>query len=391
MANNSMGQFMAALRKANGMTQQDVADRLNVSNKAVSRWERDESAPDISLIPAIAEMYGVSCDELLKGARSRDAETQEKKEIKVDKQLKSLINRTLSGFKTQIYIALALALVGLICMFGISYGFYRPVVGFAVMLMLEAAALVVAIVAVSKTKDIKNDNEMFEMADDATIERFDKSFGSFSFWAFYTVLAVVLLSLPLVIVRSDYYINAVIPPDTYFAVFFGLIVLALAVIYLKCEDVFVEWLTKGTVTVKKKPCRRMDLMQIGLAVLAGVAFVCTPYFYKNDDSTPVGVVFTVCLGFLCMAASLAVFAISLKKAKENKRSFVLSGIRNLLLLPADFIVVNMHTVGWGAGAGEEMKRFELWHMEYLLYAIIYCTVVFLVFAIIGFCIKKREQ
>ena len=48
--------FFAALRKANGLTQQDVADRLNVSNKAVSRWERDECAPDISLIPAIAEM-----------------------------------------------------------------------------------------------------------------------------------------------------------------------------------------------------------------------------------------------------------------------------------------------------------------------------------------------
>ena len=67
MTRNSMGQFMAALRKANGMTQQEVANRLSVSNKAVSRWERDECAPDITLIPAIAEMYGVTCDELLRG------------------------------------------------------------------------------------------------------------------------------------------------------------------------------------------------------------------------------------------------------------------------------------------------------------------------------------
>ena len=69
MPTKSMGQFMAALRKANGLTQQDVADRLNVSNKAVSRWERDETAPDISLLPAIAEVFGVSCDELIGGEK----------------------------------------------------------------------------------------------------------------------------------------------------------------------------------------------------------------------------------------------------------------------------------------------------------------------------------
>jgi transcriptional regulator with XRE-family HTH domain len=66
---NSIGRFIAVLRKANGMTQQEMADRLNVSNKAVSRWERDECSPDLTLIPAIAEMFGVSCDELLRGER----------------------------------------------------------------------------------------------------------------------------------------------------------------------------------------------------------------------------------------------------------------------------------------------------------------------------------
>lgn len=47
------------------MTQKDLAERLNVSDKTVSRWERDDGAPDLSAIPVIAEIFGVTCDELL--------------------------------------------------------------------------------------------------------------------------------------------------------------------------------------------------------------------------------------------------------------------------------------------------------------------------------------
>ena len=83
MEKKSIGTFLAALRKANGMTQQDVADRLNVSNKAVSRWERNECAPDLSLIPALAEMFGVTCDELLKGERISTMHVTEKKKSKL--------------------------------------------------------------------------------------------------------------------------------------------------------------------------------------------------------------------------------------------------------------------------------------------------------------------
>ena len=68
MEKKTIGTFIAVLRKANGMTQQELADKLNISNKAVSRWERNECAPDISLIPALAEIFDVTCDELLKAS-----------------------------------------------------------------------------------------------------------------------------------------------------------------------------------------------------------------------------------------------------------------------------------------------------------------------------------
>lgn len=65
----TIGQFLSSLRKSKRYTQQNVADALNVSNKTVSGWERDVAMPDANFIPLIAELYGVSCDEILKGRK----------------------------------------------------------------------------------------------------------------------------------------------------------------------------------------------------------------------------------------------------------------------------------------------------------------------------------
>ena len=69
MEKQTIGQFLSALRRSNGFTQQEVAEKLGVSNKTVSCWERDSYSPDISVIPAIAELYGVTCDEILRAKR----------------------------------------------------------------------------------------------------------------------------------------------------------------------------------------------------------------------------------------------------------------------------------------------------------------------------------
>ncbi len=50
MERKSIGSFIAVLRKARGLTQRELADKLGVSDKAVSRWERDETAPDLYLM-----------------------------------------------------------------------------------------------------------------------------------------------------------------------------------------------------------------------------------------------------------------------------------------------------------------------------------------------------
>ena len=165
MDKKTMGSFIAVLRKSQGMTQQELADRLNVSSKAVSRWERDESAPDISLIPAIAEVFDVTCDELLKGGRIVNTLQKERSAPKVDRQLTALLNRALANFKTMMWISLALSFVGLVSMLGISYGFYRPEIAFFVMMLFEIAAFVVAVIAVTRWKEMKTGNALLENAD----------------------------------------------------------------------------------------------------------------------------------------------------------------------------------------------------------------------------------
>ena len=61
----TMGMLIASLRKAQGMTQAELAERMQVTDKAVSKWERDLSCPDIQSLPKLAEVLQVSAEELL--------------------------------------------------------------------------------------------------------------------------------------------------------------------------------------------------------------------------------------------------------------------------------------------------------------------------------------
>ena len=61
------GKLIAELRKKHGLTQQQLADKLNLSNKTISKWESGSGSPDISNLPVLAEAFGISVDELLKG------------------------------------------------------------------------------------------------------------------------------------------------------------------------------------------------------------------------------------------------------------------------------------------------------------------------------------
>ena len=132
MERKTIGGFIAALRRANGMTQRELADRLNVSDKTVSRWERDESAPELAAIPVLAEIFGVSCDELLRGERRPPEERggPEAATPRGEKERRRLIALSLSRFRTRTYIIMGVAAAGLLAAMVCDLALLRAYIGF---------------------------------------------------------------------------------------------------------------------------------------------------------------------------------------------------------------------------------------------------------------------
>ena len=60
-----IGEKIKQLRQEQGLTQEQLAEALNISSQAVSKWENAIAYPDITLVPAIAEFFEISCDALL--------------------------------------------------------------------------------------------------------------------------------------------------------------------------------------------------------------------------------------------------------------------------------------------------------------------------------------
>ncbi len=65
MKKQTMGMTIASKRKEAGMTQLDLAEKMGVTDKAVSKWERDLSSLDIRTVPKLAEVLGISVEELM--------------------------------------------------------------------------------------------------------------------------------------------------------------------------------------------------------------------------------------------------------------------------------------------------------------------------------------
>ena len=157
MTKKSIGEFIAALRKANGMTQKQLAEMLNVSDKAVSRWERDESAPDISLIPVIADVFGVTCDEILRGEKQLSSNEIAKPS---QKQIEYLFNKTKTNFKIRCYVACGTGLLALLFALLINFAFLKSFIAFIVGCIFLLVAILLVVISIVNSMGSLETKEM---------------------------------------------------------------------------------------------------------------------------------------------------------------------------------------------------------------------------------------
>ena len=247
----TIGGFIAALRKANGMTQKELAERLNVSDKSVSRWECGDSAPDLSLIPVIAEVFNVSCDELLRGERrSPAARTETADETipsqKGEKQLRRILAVSLSKFRVRSFIAAGIAAGGLIAAMVCNFGFLRAWLGAFISAVFYLAAFIAQAVFLNNAFLSVSDEDLAPQDTGS----FRRSIILLSEFVFAFIALLFAFTLPLVLYPHDTYIGMSKASWFEYGASFGILTLLMSL--LICHFLNAALYKRGVYTLSEK-------------------------------------------------------------------------------------------------------------------------------------------
>lgn len=111
--NETIGNRIAKFRKAKGMTQEELASQLGVSSQAVSKWENDASCPDISLLPQLCKVLGVTTDQLLTGKNDEVKMLPAEERKSIDQLTLRVKVNSIRGDKVRVNLPMSLVKVAL--------------------------------------------------------------------------------------------------------------------------------------------------------------------------------------------------------------------------------------------------------------------------------------
>ncbi len=199
MEKKTIGKFISALRRANGMTQKELGERLYVSDKTVSRWECDECTPELSLIPLIAEIFEITTDELLRGERNKtqDVENSERLKAKSDKQFKLMLHNSKKKYDNLSLISIGITIAGLIVAIICNLGFNRGLLGFCLGSIFFIAGIICQVCFTANSRFLidEDEGEHIDTLKQANTNRVLKAVNILFFvvvlWAFCLPIAIL--------------------------------------------------------------------------------------------------------------------------------------------------------------------------------------------------------
>ena len=116
-----IGSFIKACRKEKSLTQETLADKLNISQKTVSKWECGNGLPDVSIMLDLCDALSISVNELLNGEHIDSKEYMDKAEKKLLEMQKEKIKSDKSLLRAEIIIGVTATIILLACVFAFAY------------------------------------------------------------------------------------------------------------------------------------------------------------------------------------------------------------------------------------------------------------------------------
>ena len=144
MEQEMIGKFISACRKEKGLTQMQLAEKLNITNRAVSKWETGKSVPDVSLMLDLCNILGITVNELLSGERI----AMESYQKKAEENLMELQSKKEKAQKEcNAVLKLLIAAFSLIFMLNMALNYFFPERNFNNLLGLPSIAIAVILLA----------------------------------------------------------------------------------------------------------------------------------------------------------------------------------------------------------------------------------------------------
>lgn len=154
MNHNTMGEFIKVTRKAKGMTQKELADRIGVSDKTISKWETGNGVPDTQILTSLCNTLNISVNELLSGEKL----PPENYSLKAEENMMDLLKENEKNRKTSkitIAMGMLLGLLAIVNLFITSTGLDLELVGWFIDLpsLIELILICAAVVVTSGAKN----------------------------------------------------------------------------------------------------------------------------------------------------------------------------------------------------------------------------------------------